>query len=674
MESRDGFFVGKDGAGVVLDCDAIEKSPSPWPSPRSTGAREQEPRLLLRGAGETLVKIRRYIYYLQVLQHVTSTNSLFIASSGMLAMRMTRSVVGLLVLVIGGQTVWGDESAKGNDSLVAYLPAGAIGTLEVSQLAPLIERIETSPALQMVLNSPQWREAIKQEPVQKALAGKALAEGQLGMSLWQFAKTYFGDRVVLGVYPPSQPGTPPDGVVIVRVNEAEQLTRLWERLSPLLPLAGDKLKVGEYPGGGRLITFEDGHQAVIRDRWIVLTKVKPLLENTLKNLSTPTSTGLLETLAWKQMTAQLGSRHHVQLCVNLAGLTELSGHRFIPAKLDNPVISLLLGGYLELAAGSPYLGSTLDILENHFELRSTVAGDPKTLDAAHQSFIAGTETAGRAEVPALKTPLNGFSLTRDFASWYRHRESLLEAKLLPGFDKFETGLAVFLAGRDFSEDVLPTLGQRVTVVTTPQSFSHLKGKPGVQLPGIAVLFDLAKPTEANDLLNLVFQTIVLVSNLQASQEGRQTFVLSSETYRETQVAYAKYVKQSDEAALPISYNFQPASARVGNRYVFASSLETCRQLIDSIQDETTSPRVSPSVPPDGTRDLFLDISPAVAADLLELNAPVLQAQNLQQGKSVEQSTQELETLFKFLRQLTPLTFTSTRFSDRWVLEFRGGWK
>ena len=594
-------------------------------------------------------------------------------------MHITRSIglfFGLFLLAIGVPAGWADGPATGGDSLVRYLPGGAIGTLEVSQLAPLIERIETSGALQMVLESPQWRDALKQEPVQKALAGKALAEGMLGMNLWQLAKTYFGDRVILGVYPPSQPGTPPEGVIILRVKEASSLTQLWERLVPLFPLAGSKLTVGEYPEGGRLVTFEDGHQAVIRDRWIVISKVKSLLDQSLKNVTTPAAldAGLFELPAWKTMAAQLGTDHHLQLCVNLARLTELSGHRLIPAKLDNPVLSLLLGGYLELAAGSPYLGSTLDILENHFELRSTVAGEPEQLDAAHRPFVLQGESAPRADVPALKTPLNGFSLTRDFASWYRNREALLDPALLPAFDKFETGLATFLGGRDFSEDVLPTLGQRLTLVTAPQSFSHLKGKPGVQLPGFAVLLDLAKPAEANDLLNLVFQTIVLVSNLQANQEGRQTFVLSSETYRDTQVSIAKYVKQPEGANLPISYNFQPASARVGNRYVFATSIETCRQLIDSLKDETPSPRVSQDAPQGGVRDVFLDLSPAVAADLLELNASVLQAQGLQQGKSAEQSAQELNALLKLLRQLTPVTLTSTRHVDRWVLELRGGWK
>ena len=595
-------------------------------------------------------------------------------------MRMTRSVGWFFLfmfLAIDAKTGHTEETGASNASLAAYLPSGAIGTLETARLAPLIERIETSGALQMVLDSPQWREALKQDQVQKALAGKALAEGQLGMSLWQFAKTYFGDRMILGVYPPTQPGAQPDGVIIIRVNEAASLTRLWDRLTPLLPLAGDKLKIGDYAGGGRLITMDDGGQIVVRDRWIVASKVKSLLDQTLQNLANPTSTkpGLLEAAAWKEMGTQLGTDHHLQLCVNITGITQLVGHRFIPSKLDNPVFSLLFGGYLELAAGSPYLGSTLDIHENHFELKSTVAGDPKQFDTAHRPYVLEGEPSPRADVPSLKSSLNGFSLTRDFSKWYRNREALLDASLLPNFDKFETGLATFLPGRDFGEEVLPLLGQRLTIVTTPQSYTHLKGKPGVQLPGFALLLDLAKPAEANDVLNLFFQSVILISNFQAAQEGRQPFVLSSEAYHETQIAFAKYVKQPEGATLPISYNFQPASARVGNRYVFATSLELCRELVDTLKAEAATPPARLAVAQvDTVRDLYVELSPAIGADLLESNHQILTAQNLQQGKSAEQSAQELAALFKILRQLTPVTFSSTRHADRWVLELRGGWK
>jgi hypothetical protein len=580
-----------------------------------------------------------------------------------------------VIFRLGCLTAWAENPAASSDSLVSYLPDGALATVEFAKLEPLIERLETSPVLKAILDSPQWQDALKQDQVQKAMAGKAIAEGQLRMSLWDFAKTYFGDRMILAVYPPATPGGSPDGVLIIRVKQAESLKTLWERLSPLLPLAGDKLKVSDYEGGGRLFTATDGHQLVIRDRWVVLSKVKTLLDQTLRNLASPSSTANGDSVpaAWKQMAAQMGTDHHAQLCLNMTTLNTLVGHRVIPGKLDNGVISLLLGGYLEMAASSPYVGSTLDVLENELQLRTSVGGDVQKLDAAHQSFVVDGES-GRADVPSMTSRLQGFSLTRDFAAWYRNREALLDAKLLPGFDKFETGLATFLPGRDFGEDVLPLLGKRLTIVSAPQSFAHLKGKPGVQLPGLAILLDLAKPAEANDLLTLVFQTVILISNLQAMQEGRQPFVMTSESYHDVQIAFAKYLKQPEGDKLPISANFQPASARVGNRFVVTTNVAMCRQMIDILQSESGQAAARSSVPPETVRDLYFDLSPEVVADLLQLNSSVLQAQSLQQGKSADQAARELDFGLKLLRQLTPITFSSTRHPTRWELEFRFGWK
>jgi hypothetical protein len=495
--------------------------------------------------------------------------------------RLVGCFCGLLIAAGTTQPSWSAEATTPSASLVAHLPSGAVATLELANLAPLIERIETSTALRSLIDSPQWQQALQQDQVQKGLAGKALAEGQLGMSLWQFAKTYLGDRSVLGIYPPSQPGGGPEGVLIVQVKEAAALTTLLDRLRPLLPLAGNQLKIADFAGGGQLMTVADGHQIVIRDRWVVVTKVPALLNQTLQSFTivagTEPATGLLDVPAWKQMTAQLGSDHQVQFCLNMTRLNEIAGHRFIPARLDNGLISLLFGGYLELAANSPYLGSTLDIGANTFEWRTAVAGDSQHLDAAHQPFVPDVESVPQAAIPTLDNALNGFSLTRDFAGWYRNREKLLDAKLLPGFDKFETGLATFLPGRDFAEDVLPTLGQRLTIVTAPQSFAHLKGKPGVQLPGLAIILDPAKPAEAKDLVSLFFQTVILIGNFQASQEGRQPFVLSSESWHDVQIAFAKYLKPPEGETLPISFNFQPASARVGNRFIISTNVEMCRQ-------------------------------------------------------------------------------------------------
>ena len=184
------------------------------------------------------------------------------------------------------------ETPDSEQSLIRYLPSGALGTVEISGLAPLIERVENSAALKAYLDSPLYDDALKADPVRKAAAGKAIVEAQLGMSLWTVAKTYLGDRIALGVYPPAG-GSQPDGVLVLRVKDAADLTRLIEKLSPLISLAGNQVSIGDHDGGGKSLKFKDGHVAVLKDRWFVLSKNRDLTSQTLTNLASSRDGGLV---------------------------------------------------------------------------------------------------------------------------------------------------------------------------------------------------------------------------------------------------------------------------------------------------------------------------------------------------------------------------------------------
>lgn len=562
--------------------------------------------------------------------------------------------------------------ARADDvSLVRYLPPGSLGTVEITGLAPIVERIETSPVLKEYLDSPLYQEAIKTDQAHKALAGKAIAETQLGMTLWQFAKTYLGDRIVLGVYPPVG-GKQPDGVLIVQVKQASDFSKLLEKLLPLVGLAGDNITVSDYEGGGKLLKAKDGNQIVVKDRWLVASKSRELISQTIGNLTAVRSSGLEAESPWTLMTQQLGAQHTAQVCVNLKRIGELQGKRLIPEKLDNPVVSLLYGGLLECASHSPYLGLTLDIGENEYRLQSAVAGKAADLDAAHQAMVVDPAKPSLPLAPNVPNRLGVFSFSRNFLTWYKSREQLLEPRLQPEFDKFETGLATFLPGKDFAEDVLPLLTGRVAFVSAPQDYSYLDGKPGVQLPAFGLVVELAKPKEGADILNLVAQTILTISNLEAAKQKRQLWVQSSESYHDVQINFARYLERPKGEQLATAYNFQPASALVGNRFILSSSLGLCRQLIDAqtSKEPIEVDRKSASSLP----NLVHELSPVVAAQLLEANAAVIHAKNIQNGKTAEQSARELEWLCKILRQLNAIHFDTVQYADHMRLELHGGWK
>jgi len=564
------------------------------------------------------------------------------------------------------------DAPADRNSLVRYLPENALGTIEVSNLAPLIERIETSPALKAYLASPLYDDVLKTEQARKALAGKAIMEAQLGMDLWAFAKTYLGDQLVLGVYPPANGGEP-DSVTIIQVKDATDLTKLVDKLTPVIALLGDQVVMSDGDAGGKVFKFKDGTQANLQNRWIVASKNNDLLMQTLKNVTSSKEGGLASSAAWKAMAAQMGPRHTVQFCANLAKISELQGKRIVPEKLDNPVVSLLYGGLIELAAQSPYLGATLDIEGDSYSVKWAVGGNAAKLDDAHRALVLDAAQPLVPLVPDVTGRLGTISISRNFTKWYKSREQLLEAKLQPEFDKFETGLATFLPGKDFAEDVLPLLTGRIAFVAAPQDYAYLDGKPGVQIPAFGLVIELAKPREGADILNLVAQTILTISNLEASKQKRQPWVQSSESFQGVQVNFAQYLERPKGNQLATSYNFQPASALVGNRFIMSSSLGLCRQLVQALSQENSG-TARKTETQKGVPNFIQELSPSVAADLVEANAAVIHAKNVQNGKTAEQSAREVEGLCTLLRHLTTIHLNTIQYDDHMAIELHGGWK
>ena len=591
--------------------------------------------------------------------------------------RLRMCVIGLGTLAWSA-LAFADDGAAANESLVNRLPAGVLATVEIAKLGPVIDSIENSKELKQYLDSPLYDDALKNDGVRKALAGKAIAEAQLGMSLWQAAKTYLGDRMLLGVYAPSN-GREPDGVLIVQVQEAGDLTKLIEKLTPLIALAGRDVKLSDRDGGGKLITLKDGNEIVVKDRWVVASKNSDLLKETLTNLAESKSSGVEQEAAWKTMSQQMGAGHGAQVCVNLVRIRELTGQtRLIPAKLDNPVVSLLYGGLIELANSSPYVGATLDLRDDGFSLQTAVAGKASDVDEAHRAMLVDPAKPSLPFVPNVPGRLGAISLSRDFVTWYKARELLLEAKLLPEFDKFETGLATFLPGKDFAEDVLPVLTGRMAFVSAPQDFSNLDGKPGVQLPAFGLVVELAKPQEGADLFNVVTQTLLAIVNINAGQEKRQPWVQTSESYHNVQINFARFLQRPKGDQLPTAYNFQPASALVGERFIFSSTRGMCRQLVDALTGDAVSGDAAStrtgSANGAALPNFVQELNPSIGADLLEANAAVIHAKSIQGGKTAEQSARELDFLCQLLRHLTPIKFDTVQYPDHMRLELHGGWK
>lgn len=555
-------------------------------------------------------------------------------------------------------------------TLSEHLPPGAIAAVEWSNAEALIDRLQTSPALKAVYDSDPYKKWADSGDGRKFRGGRAILEGQLAMNLWEAAKRVLGDRGILAVYPPHEPGGKPEGVLLVRLADDDIGPHLKKQLEPLVPLANDKIKA-ETTDGGWLLTAPDGNRTWLKDRW-VLGGTSRLFEDVRQRLTTPNADSLAKALGTKLEGNPAKSDTAVRLAVDTARIRELMGQsRLIPAKLDNPLASLLFGGLAEYAATGNDVLASLQIRPDGYELKFDLAGDAGQIDAAHKTLLSTQPLTQTELLPAVPRRLATMTLVRDWQAWYRQRDVLLEAKVLPEFDKFETGLATFLPGKDFSQDILSLLSGPLTLVFAEQTYPHLPQAPGLQLPAGALVVSLKDVQRGADIFGLFTQTLISLTNLEAAKQMRQPWLTSSESYKGVTITYARYLEIPKGQALPAIFNAQPASAVVGSQYIAASSVELCKDLIDALQTtSTTASGAAAQV----QRNWEFIVSPDTIAQLVKANHALVEARSVQQGKSAEQAKNERELLEGLLRAQKPWRLSTDVTGSGLTVKLQGGWQ
>jgi hypothetical protein len=583
--------------------------------------------------------------------------------------------VCLIVCVCGG------AAADTPPAMPAVFPAGAIAFAELNGLDAKLEQLRASEFLAAWLGSPQYQRYQASADYRRLEAVLQIAERQLGWDAWTTATKLLGGTVAVAVYP-KEGSKQPDALAIIRPSEPAALAELRKQLDPLLVLAEEQIRRTESVGGIETLVFpKDAAFIAWRSDWLAISTSRSLLDETLRRLSGAGGSEKLAALdadeSYQKMATSIDwslpqedsdRSRLLRAYVNTALLNKASGGKPIPEKLDNALGSLLFGDMVQSLRTSPFAAATVDISADGLLITASLARNAGKPDAAHQAFVP-SDGQGVSPSPRVRDLIGAFTFYRDFTHWYTHREELLQEQILPGFDKFETGLANILPGSDFGEDVLPLIGKRLTFVAAPQDYSHLDGEPGVKLPGMAVLVELAKPDEAATVLQLFFQTLAAILNLEAGQQGRQPWVITSETYRDVQLSYARYLQKPTGKDLGIVYNFLPASARVGDQFIISSSLPLCKQLIDALRDggESSSNGTEPQT-------LRAELRFDALAGLVESDADFFVGRMQQEGRTADEARGEFAAIVDMLRRFESLEATTELQSDVYKLQIEGNWK
>lgn len=559
-------------------------------------------------------------------------------------------------------------SAK-QPSLAVSLPDGAIGFAELSHLNEVVESVKNSRALEWVQSTDEWKKFESSPEYLKINAARNAAQLMLGSSLWDVAGDLFNGRIGLALYPATETGGKPQGVAILHLDESKTLERGRDMLKPLLGAAGKPVDTSVAWPGSNTWHVKDQAWVSLNGSWLVATQQRALLDRTLALLGNapdkPAALSAQENFGL--MERGLGRDHHARVWVDTGMIKKALGDRFgLPKKAEDGAASFIFGGLIELADRSPFAAATLDFRDNCAEGSLTIAGDPAKLPEPASLWYVQYPENGVIPLPKTPGTIAAFTMHRKLGQWYRQRDSLLADRLLPAFDTFEAGIGNLLPQKDFGQDVMPLIGDNFTFVSALQSYDHLDGAPGIKLPAFAAIFDLPKPQEGTDTFSLFFQTLGAILNLQAGQENRQPSVMDTEVYHDTKISWSRYLTKPKGDRLAVAYNFQPAAASVGRKYIIATSVQLCRDLIDHFKKPESSQWQNRN------SEMVLDF--AGLAKLAELNESFLRSQEIQKGTSADSAGKRVGLLIKLLQQLDGVHYHSNADGEMFRMNLRMSWK
>jgi hypothetical protein len=526
--------------------------------------------------------------------------------------------------------------------LAELVPADVLAYLELSSPHSLLERLTAPESRSLLEDLEALADAEPRKQWGELRAGVIYVASQLGTRPSALIRDLVGGGVAMAVYGPDRiagwiEARDPD--VLRRTHDVVlRLARSDPKGSG--PQASDRDGVTTYKAdkleyalvGRRLVFASDGSiLGSVLDR----LAGKPVSENVLAELE-----------AFRGQVAERPKDAWGWAYMDLKRLRQLDPKAF-ETKPDEEAGQVLLfgpwidglrtGHWATLAVGpaGPGWSLRLDVSQGQGE--------------ATHGFAGFVPPAGSGPAPLLKPEgtILSVSLYRDWEAVWDTRADLLPAEAQAGLAQLDTFAGQFFGGRDFASGVLGSLTPqwRVVVVQHDEAGGP---QPGTRLPGFAVVLGL-KPgdEEFATRLTAAFQSFVGLANLGAAQQKAPPLILGATDVDGVAVATAAYVppRESAPGEADVRYNFSPSAARVGDWFVFASTIQTARRLVPLLKAEAGN-QLLPGV------TLAAEGEGAEAARLIGLNRNALRMQRmLEKGQDRQAAEADLEAFEQLVERL-----------------------
>jgi len=520
------------------------------------------------------------------------------------------------------------------------LPAGVpaqeepIGIIVIRDGDRQVETLRESIERHEIDGSPIHRAARRNPGFVQAQVGLLGISAMAGMSPWEGIGSLLGERTVIGVAP--GPGEEPRLVAVSTLREPKRADRFIDAILATagLTIDGEPVEGATRTIAGEAVFVADELLVCRVDDALVVANDRGLIEAALIDLDD----GKLDlTPQWEEARGAVPHEAGAWASVDLSALRGAGME--IHEKLPDAFGALLIGGWARSLADADRVVAWATTEPEGMSVSLDMHREgawPET----HRGYLAGD---GAATPISLEGMIGEISVSRDWATIFGEREALLTLDASGELVEFATNLTAIMGQLDFIDEVLPR-------VTGPMRLLAVQRDGGVEatpsLPGLALVTGL--DLEGVDLAQRLYsggQMLMTIVNFERAGQGQPSMIMDMQEHRGVRLISGSFGEPAVEGIASVEYNFEPGLAIVDGTLVIASRRELLTRIVDEVLDAEGADEAA------SVQDRAWVDGAQLASILGENREELIANQMLEEGKSRERASSDIDALLHVLRRL-----------------------
>ncbi len=550
--------------------------------------------------------------------------------------------LAVLLLSLAAWTVRADEKA---DPL-RLVPDVADFVMKVEQPRRLIDLVKDAATMKELHGFNAYREFYSSTNYRRGQQLLSYFEKQLGKPWPELIDELAGGGVLVAAKFKEQ--KPP--FLFVLQGRSPELTRKFVNLA--LEVAEQELarqEVKERPrreshGGVEVIRFGDQFHAAVIGSNLVISNVAKGVEAAI-DLSKDSSKSLLHSAKVAEARKLLPEKPLVWTWVNIEEVKKDDNFKNL-YELPNVFFPfhVVAGGILDVFRRSNCVAAALVHENGETSVRVRLAAGREGLGDIATAHVPPAGEQGLRPLLQPKGVLYSTSFYLDIGKFWEKRAQLLPADQLKEFEKFEKDSGRFLFGNRLG-DILTQMGARHRLVVARQYETGYSSVPDQRIPAFAFVMEAKEADKFARMIEAPLRTAGLLAGFAVKMK------LIEETHADAKIIGYRFAEEQKKEGIDIPLgkvllNYSPCFVRVGDQFVFSSTLELARSLVDELKKESSGDRLPSEV---ALKAQFYWAG--LGAFLDSFRNQLVTTSILNEGNTPAEAKQQIELLFDLLNKL-----------------------